>query len=144
MTYRILVTGSRTWPDYPRFCFELGAAVGEARVPREEIVIVHGACPEGADKMADWAARCFGFAAERHPADWSRGKQAGFARNADMVAAGADVCLAFVDRCVKTACVEWALCHPDAAPAFHDSHGAAHCAMLAEDAGIETRTCRYE
>jgi hypothetical protein len=68
------------------------AEIGEA------VVVVHGHCPTGADHWADlWASETLDpeVSVERHPADWSRGKRGGPERNARMVAAGADVCLAF-------------------------------------------------
>jgi hypothetical protein len=47
-----------------------------------------------------------------------------------MVAAGADLCLAFIDPCTKQGCRK---IQP------HGSHGASHTADLAEKAGIPTR-----
>jgi hypothetical protein len=52
--FRLLVTGSRTWDDVSRV--EHALAVILARHP-EGIVLVHGACPRGADAIAaDYAA----------------------------------------------------------------------------------------
>lgn len=61
---------------------------------------------------------------------WRRlGSRAGLVRNAEMVKAGADVCLAFLCPCTAAKCTR---------PEFHYSHGASHCAELAERAGIPT------
>jgi hypothetical protein len=110
---RVLVTGSRTWDD-SRAVFDALAACNYGRV-----TLVHGACPRGADAMAAAAARALGWEIEPHPADWERhGKSAGFRRNAEMAALGADVCLAFIRD---------------------GSRGATHCAGLAEKAGIPVR-----
>lgn len=118
-TYRILVTGSREWYDAAKLAFHLGEAVGEARKAGRTPVIVHGACPTGADIMAAHIAHDHSIQAEDHPADWrTHGKPAGFRRNAEMVALGADLCLAFIRR---------------------KSPGATHCASLAEKAGIPVR-----
>lgn len=121
---RILVTGSRAWDDHTAVWAALDAAVDGQR----EVTVVHGACPRGADA---WAAQwCEEFAAyydnlgiavseERHPADWQGyGKRAGFIRNAEMAAAGADLCLAFIKD---------------------GSAGAAHCAVQADNAGIPVK-----
>lgn len=115
---RILVTGSRTWTDEKaiRATFaEIAALHGP-----ENMTIIHGACPKGADALADEIARAWtGMTVERHPADWNGyGRRAGFIRNAEMVNLGADICLAFI----------------------HDgSRGATHTADLAEKAGITTK-----
>ena len=123
---RILVTGSRTWMDAWCIASAIEQAIDNAGA--DEVTIVHGACPSGADQLAaeyteamaawhDNAGRQ--LAEERHPADWDRlGKRAGFARNAEMVKLGADICLAFIRD---------------------GSRGATHTADLAEKAGVPVR-----
>lgn len=122
---RILVTGSRDWPN-PERVDELicEALTGWQMHPVEPgSVVVHGACPRGADEHAAQAVRRLAAGGwtvteERHPADWNaHGKSAGFRRNAEMVNLGADICLAFIKA---------------------GSRGASHTAGLAERAGIET------
>lgn len=130
MTYRILVTGSRTWTDEPLLTRQLGLAVRDAG-GAANITIIHGACPRGADQIADTFAANHGIKVEPHPANWrEHGWRAGFLRNAEMVAAGADLCLAFIAPCVLPRC-------NGRAP--HGSHGADHCARLARQARIPVR-----
>ena len=90
---RILVTGSRDWDDKQELRFAL---IRAASPYLPAVVIVHGGCPTGADAMAaEWASD-MDVPAEPHPADWDAyGKAAGPRRNAEMVALGADLCLAF-------------------------------------------------
>ncbi|MEU1663633.1 DUF2493 domain-containing protein [Streptomyces sparsogenes] len=116
--YRVLVTGSRDWEDQATVWQALADAVRD--IPADcEIVIVHGACPHGADTMADQWATKYGATIERHPANWRiNGKRAGFIRNQHMVNLGADICLAFIRN---------------------GSRGASHTANLAEQAGIPTK-----
>lgn len=124
---RILITGSRDWDDYHRIGSEIVRAMEElapiqpGQYDRNDgdWTIVHGACPRGADYLADQWALGANYNIERHPADWNKyGKAAGFRRNAEMVSLGADVCLAFIRN---------------------KSKGASHTADLAEKAGISTR-----
>ncbi|MFG2001728.1 SLOG family protein [Spirillospora sp. NPDC048911] len=109
---RILVTGSRGWPDACVVADALDDLIGATS--DAEVVVVHGDCPSGADRFAaeycESTAEFFEhagktLAVEPHPADWKQHrKTAGFRRNAEMVRLGADVCLAFIGPCTKPGC----------------------------------------
>ena len=125
--YRVLVTGSRDWWDYEAVCFELAGLA----LLHNPLVVVHGAHRTGADCFAAMSAKAIGARQEPHPADWKRwNRKAGPIRNEEMVAAGADLCLCFLMPCSSQRC-------RNRKP--HNSHGATHCADLAEKAGIPTR-----
>jgi hypothetical protein len=114
---RILVTGSRDWADWNL----LNNTLNEY-AECENIVIVHGDCPTGADVMAQKWADCQGVRVERYPADWKRYKKsAGPIRNQQMVDLGADVCLAFP---------------------LPQSRGTIHCMEAARKAGIPVRVIK--
>lgn len=98
-------------------------------------VIVHGACPTGADAQAAWwvrmHGRTLGVTEEPHPTeDFGPWPGAGPRRNAYMASLGADLCLAFLGPCTSPRCRR-------SEP--HPSHGASGCARLAEKAGIPTQ-----
>ncbi|NUS45386.1 MAG: DUF2493 domain-containing protein [Mycobacteriaceae bacterium] len=113
---RVLITGSRSWTDRAT----IRAVLAEVWSP--DAVLVSGACPCGADAQCEACWLAWGGRVERHPADWDQlGRRAGFVRNAQMVAAGADICLAFIRN---------------------DSAGAGHTARVAKQAGIATRIFR--
>ncbi|MFD4699811.1 SLOG family protein [Streptomyces niveus] len=114
---RILITGSRTWTDEKAVREAINQAVSE--FPGRRAVVIHGACPRGADVMAERASHRLSLPSEAHPAEWRvHGRGAGFIRNQLMVDLGADICLAFIrDR----------------------SRGASHTARIAEAAGIPVR-----
>ena len=114
---RILVTGSRNWTN--KDAIEKNLFFEALHHPSiDKITVVSGNCPTGADYMAEEWARLMGWEVELHPADWNKhGKKAGFLRNAEMVALGADICIAFI---------------------LDASKGATHTANLAEKAGIKT------
>lgn len=150
MTYRILITGSRTWGDERAIWDALDDAIDEqVKNGEREFIVVHGHCPRGADAIADFYCEDQAgwrdnmgqeVAVERHPADWAapcgpscrpshRRRRndttycpaAGMNRNQHMVDLGADLCLAFIrDR----------------------SRGATDCARRARAAGVEVREWR--
>lgn len=91
MSYRILVTGSRSWSDVE----SVRAALVRAARGRADVTVVDGAA-RGLDSIAHGVAAEMGWGTERYPADWDRnGGAAGPMRNAEMVALGADICVAF-------------------------------------------------
>lgn len=129
--FRLLITGSRSWADKQAVSRAIADAIVEYSASHP--LIVHGACPTGADQLADVCAREFRIPVERHPADWSQGRSAGPRRNTEMVKLGADICLCFLLPCSSPRCMR-------ITP--HDSHGASGCADLAEAIGIPVRRFR--
>lgn len=118
---RVLVTGARFWTDVALIEGELARVIWLVGRPCD-VVLVHGACPRGADAIAHQFGVDVGMRVERHPADWETWKKAaGFRRNAEMVSLGADLCLAFIKN---------------------GSRGASMTAELAEKAGIPTSVYR--
>lgn len=112
---RVLVTGSRDWTEVSVIEAELMRAWKAHGCPPDAI-LVSGNCPTGADHMAEQIWGTMGLTVELHPANWTKfGKAAGPLRNREMVALGADVCLAFIKN---------------------HSRGASHCLSLAEEDNI--------
>lgn len=112
--FRVLLTGSRTWTDIAAITTVLDRLHDQHGT---RLVIVHGACPRGADAIADQWCHHRQVSAERYRADWSTGRRAGPTRNAAMVATRPDLCLAFIRD---------------------HSPGATGCARLAEHTGTTT------
>lgn len=109
---RILITGSREWCHRQRAADGLLYALGEVYTRPElsddyfdfaAVTIVHGAGlglapPEipGLDYLAAQLAEQWGMRIEPHRANWTRyGRHAGPIRNAEMVTAGADICVGY-------------------------------------------------
>lgn len=113
---RVMVTGSRHWTDE-------GAVIRALRAAQDQLgafVLVHGACPTGADEIAAdfWGRR---GPVEAHPADWAQhGKAAGPIRNKEMVESGIDLVIAFP---------------------LPDSKGTRNAMALAHAAGIQIWVC---
>jgi hypothetical protein len=124
---RVLITGSRSWKAHQ----PIHDALDRVLAAHPGMVLVSGACKDGADALAERWAALRGVPVERHPAEWrTYGRGAGFRRNAEMVrkvAAGQGFCVAAIDLCAKPNCDK---------PRPHGSHGAIHCASLAIAAGI--------
>lgn len=119
---RLLVTGSRTWPNQPAI---VGAIMKQwVDWGRPPVTLVHGGAA-GADLMAAEAiANTDVFKVEEHKALWDvYGKAAGPIRNAQMVSLGADAVLAFI---------------------HNNSKGATGCLELAEKAGIPITVYRID
>lgn len=98
---RLLITGSREWRDDERLEAIVGGTIinmveGPSVPPEQRVTVVHGDCPNGADALTRAYCERVGLIQERHPADWSIGRHAGFLRNEEMVELGADLCLAFL------------------------------------------------
>jgi hypothetical protein len=105
MTYaRILVTGSRDFTSAPLVDQALEAAAIIVTSP--DPLLVHGAA-RGLDNLSRARAEAHGWVTEGHPAQWNthegcrckdhtrRCGFAGFRRNNEMIALGADLVLAF-------------------------------------------------
>lgn len=103
----------------------------------DAVVFVHGGAI-GGDTFCEQYARImrdewgWPVGTEVHPvtkAEWDEFKgRAGHMRNDRMAARGADVCLAFLERCKRPRCDR---------PKPHDTHGTAGCVKAAKRAGIE-------
>lgn len=112
---RLLITGSRNWTDSHAV---LNKIVYYAMAGREDLTVVHGACPTGADAIADSVCDFLGVNVERYPADWDRyGDAAGPLRNQQMVDTKPDLVIGFVTP---------------------ESRGTRDCLRRAKAAGIET------
>lgn len=169
---RVLITSSRGWTDESAIHRRLGQLLttesNRNLNGHPEIVVVHGDCSSGGDRISrDWAVAMAaepnpwpGVTHEPHPADWTGPcglacdhgprrtrrdgadycPRAGFARDDRMVALGADICLAFGLRCAKSGlCRDRYGCR---IPPGHLTHGTHDCASLALDVGMELRVWR--
>ena len=79
MKTRAVFTGSRDW----RWPHAIKDVIDS--LDKETTIIVHGACPRGADQIANDYAKAQGFVVEKYKADWSRGREGGPERNRRMI-----------------------------------------------------------
>lgn len=139
--FRVIVTGSRTWPDEAAVWLALNRVAWRDVPMSGTLTVIQGACPTGADAAAAaWygqvrrsgndpvIGRDLRLREEPHPADWKRhGRRGGPIRNQEMVDLGADLVLAFVMPCTLKGC---------AGKPEHVTHGTQDCIPRAEKAGI--------
>lgn len=143
MTFRVLVTGPRDWPDRYLVHYELDnlAQAHDLKcgtgysVNKERMIVVHGKAYRGVDYFADLWAEVYGIP-ESYEAQWRPfgvlDKLAGFSRNQLMVDTHPDACLAFLMKCTKKNCRK---------TTFHYTHGTWDCVTRARKAGIPVIEC---
>ena len=83
---KLLICGSRGWKDAQAIDAIVAGYDVLAEGRGEDLVVIHGACPSGADALADRIAKQWGIKRIPEPADWDRyGKAAGPIRNQKML-----------------------------------------------------------
>lgn len=132
LSARVLVTGSRDWPDQKMVWDELDDAYENRFSGAHPFVVVQGMA-KGADQMAAaWAHGkrrdgALSIFSEGHPANWRPDgvfvPSAGHQRNKRMVDLGADLVLAFIRN---------------------KSAGATGCMRYAMKAGLDVRVLRID
>lgn len=96
---RIMVTGSRNWPETPGGSGIIRTALGAEIYDVHDTELISGRCPTGADKIAEdwWAIMAGPDINLQFPARWSvLGLRAGHVRNEQMIAMMPDIVLAFM------------------------------------------------
>lgn len=79
---RIIICGSRDFNDYPFLREKMDHLTGSLK----KVVVLSGACPNGADKLGEQWAYDRWHSVERYLADWDKwGKSAGPRRNTEML-----------------------------------------------------------
>lgn len=118
--YRLLVTGARAWDDVWTIEHFLDGVLEY----HDDLVVVHGDCPIGADAIAkNWSYHNY-VPQELYPALWDGyGKAAGHIRNKQMVDTNPDYAVAFIKG---------------------EARGTLNCLSHIEKAGIPHATFRAE
>ena len=86
----VVATGSRTWTDEAAIKLQLQVLYTECGLHDEKLTVVVGYneekdTPRGVDRMVYKWCKALGIDVIPEPADWSKGKGAGFMRNALML-----------------------------------------------------------
>lgn len=88
---KVIIAGSRDFNDY-----ETLKKVCDFMLSRQDKVEIVSGTARGADQLGEQYAIEMGYPIKQFPADWSKGKRAGYLRNEDM-AKYADALIAFWD-----------------------------------------------
>lgn len=88
---KVIVAGSRDFNDYDTL-----KKVCDFMLSRQDEVEIVSGTASGADQLGERYAREMGYSIKQFPADWSKGKSAGYLRNQDM-ANYSDALIAFWD-----------------------------------------------
>ena len=113
---KVIIAGGRDFDDYEK----LRTYCDHILEDQTDIEIVSGTA-KGADQMGERYAKEKGYPVKRFPADWSKGKSAGYIRNEEM-AKYADALIAFWNGMSK---------------------GTEHMINLAKQYGLKIRICDY-
>lgn len=114
---KVIIAGSRGFSNFQL----LYTKCEEILETQSDVEIVSGTA-KGADKLGEHYASLKGYSVARFPADWSKGRSAGFIRNAEM-ANYSDCLIAFWDG---------------------NSSGTKHMINLAESKGLEVHVILYK
>jgi hypothetical protein len=97
---KVIITGGRNWEGYLAADKIINVLEGLHHLSStldQDLQIVHGDCPTGADAIADRWCRRRDIFVHPVPAQWSTyGRAAGPVRNQEMADMGADMCVAFL------------------------------------------------
>lgn len=92
----VLITGSRFWRNQDAIMSKLMIEIALANQHNETLLILHGDCESGADRLAETICETHGIHSARVKARWTKfGKGAGPVRNDVMVQLKPDKVLAF-------------------------------------------------
>lgn len=121
----IIIAGTRSFNNYPLLKRKMDKITSKLDMtPYKSEVVVFSGAAQGADRLGEQWAKERRLSVKRFHAEWTRlGSKAGPIRNAEMIAEGADVLVA-----------------------FHDGHSPGTMDMIkqATKAGITVKVIRYD
>ena len=130
----MIIAGGRNFSDYTKLRKETLAAIKTCatefyncdRINKDLVTIVSGHA-NGADKLGEKFADEFGLRLQLFPADWSKGKGAGYARNSEMAKFASD------EDCNGALVAFW----------DGESRGTKHMIETAEKCGLRVFVVKY-